>query len=211
MRRPAENNARGAGLPPGVLRRRLRSADVAVCGLGGLGSNIAITLARAGVGTLRLIDFDHVTRPNLGRQQYFLPQLGKPKAEAMRETLAAIAPGVVVVASAVRLGAANLVPLLSGARVVCEAFDDPVAKALLVDGVLGLLPGAAVVAASGLAGLGSANDVRTRRLGASRLYVCGDGRSDVAGLGALCATRAMLCAAHQAHMALRIIAGMDDP
>ena len=53
------------------LHRKISAARVAVCGLGGLGSNIAIALARTGVGCLHLIDFDRVDITNLNRQQYF--------------------------------------------------------------------------------------------------------------------------------------------
>ena len=52
------------------LQSRFSSATVAICGLGGLGSNIAIALARAGIGKLILIDFDRVDITNLHRQQY---------------------------------------------------------------------------------------------------------------------------------------------
>ena len=52
------------------LHEKFSSATVAVCGLGGLGSNIAVSLARAGVGKLILIDFDRVDISNLNRQQY---------------------------------------------------------------------------------------------------------------------------------------------
>ena len=192
------------------LQRRFADAHVAICGLGGLGSNIAIALARAGIGSLHLIDFDRVDLANLNRQQYAFDQLGQPKTEAMARTLARIAPYVEVRTDAVRLTDENLVPLLSGADIVCEAFDKAEAKAILVNGVLERLPGAIVVAASGLAGLGTANTIRTRRVG-SRLYLCGDDMSDVDDLGTLYPTRAMLCAAHQAHMILRILAGRLDP
>ena len=192
------------------LQRRFSNAHVAVCGLGGLGSNIAIALARAGVGTLHLIDFDRVDLANLNRQQYTYAQLGMAKTDAMREALEAIAPYVRVVTDAVRLTDDNLGALLADADVICEAFDKAEAKAVLVNGALERLPKAYVVAASGLAGLRSANTVQTRRVG-SRLYLCGDGASDVDDFGTLFPTRAMRCAAHQAHMVLRILAGQPDP
>ena len=51
------------------LLQKYEKATVAVCGLGGLGSNIAISLARAGIGKLILIDFDMVDITNMNRQQ----------------------------------------------------------------------------------------------------------------------------------------------
>ena len=61
------------------LQEKLMSSVVAVCGLGGLGSNISISLARAGIGKLILIDFDRVDITNLHRQQYKACQVGRYK------------------------------------------------------------------------------------------------------------------------------------
>ena len=74
------------------LHKRFSSATVAVCGLGGLGSNIAIALARAGIGKLLLIDFDRVDITNLHRQQYKATQIGLYKSDALAENLLEIAP-----------------------------------------------------------------------------------------------------------------------
>ena len=68
-----------------ALQERFAAAVVAVCGLGGLGSNIATSLARAGIGKLILIDFDKVDITNLHRQQYKVSQVGKFKTEALNE------------------------------------------------------------------------------------------------------------------------------
>src|SRR6185295_6021866 len=74
-------------------QQRVVSATVAVVGLGGLGSWIEEHLARAGVGTLRLIDRDVVEESNLPRQGLYTDddaKRGRPKAEAAAERLAAI-------------------------------------------------------------------------------------------------------------------------
>ena len=189
---------------------KFEAARVAVCGLGGLGSNVAITLARAGVGRLHLIDFDRVEPSNLNRQQYAAAQVGLPKAEALRANIAAVNPFCDVVAEAVRVTEANLAALLAEDDVVCEAFDRAEAKAMLVSGVLEAFPGKPIVAASGMSGLASANAISTRRV-AKRLYVCGDGETDSGdGLG-LYGARVLVCAAHQATMILRLIDGAEEP
>ena len=186
------------------------AARIAVCGLGGLGSNIAIALARAGVGHLHLVDFDAVEPTNLNRQQYGADQVGLSKAKALRANIAAINPYCDVAAESVRVTDDNLADLLKDDDIVCEAFDDAAQKAMLVSGVMAAFPEKPIVAASGMAGLGSANDIRTTRV-SRRLYVCGDQTTDVAdGLG-LYGARVLVCAAHQATMVLRLIDGIEEP
>lgn len=192
------------------LQDKISAARVAVCGLGGLGSNIAIALARAGVGHLHLIDFDRVDLTNLNRQQYAVGQLGQYKTDALRETLSLVSPYCNVTCDTIKVTEENLPDLLRNEDYICEAFDRAEAKAMLVSGVLEHFPEKYLVAGSGLAGLGSANTIQTRRV-SQRFYLCGDGTSDSSvGLG-LVASRVLVCAAHEANMILRLIAGEREP
>lgn len=192
------------------LQNKISAARVAVCGLGGLGSSIAIALARAGVGHLHLIDFDRVDLTNLNRQQYAVGQLGQYKTDALRETLSLVSPYCDVTCDTVQVTEENLPDLLRNEDYICEAFDRAEAKAMLVSGVLEHFPEKYLVAGSGLAGLGSANTIQTRRV-SKRFYLCGDGTSDSSvGLG-LVASRVLVCAAHEANMILRLIAGETEP
>lgn len=192
------------------LQNKISAARVAVCGLGGLGSNIAIALARAGVGHLHLIDFDRVDLTNLNRQQYAVGQLGQYKTDALRETLSLVSPYCDVTCNTIQVTEENLPDLLKTEDYICEAFDRAEAKAMLVSGVLEHFPEKYLVAGSGLAGLGSANTIQTRRV-SKRFYLCGDGTSDSSvGLG-LVASRVLVCAAHEANMILRLIAGEREP
>ena len=181
------------------------SARVAVCGLGGLGSNIAYALARAGIGRLILIDFDRVDITNLHRQQYKADQIGMYKTEALRENLMEIAPYISLEAHTERITEENAVRLLKDADIVCEAFDEAEAKAMLAETVLTQMKDKYLVAASGMAGMGRANSIKTRRI-SNRFYLCGDEMSEVSDEMGLVAPRVALCAAHQAHTVLRIIA-----
>ncbi|MGM9915892.1 thiamine biosynthesis protein ThiF [Anaerotignum sp.] len=192
------------------LQQKFTNSTVAICGLGGLGSNIAVSLARAGIGKLILVDFDKVDISNLHRQQYKADQIGRFKTEALAENLREIAPYLEVETHAVRVTEENFEALLSEADLICEAFDRAEAKAMLVNGVLEKLHTKYLIAASGMAGLGSANSIQTRRI-TNRFYLCGDGISDVADDIGLVAPRVMLCAAHQAHMVLRILSGNFEP
>lgn len=192
------------------LQNKISAARVAVCGLGGLGSNIAIALARAGVGHLHLIDFDRVDLTNLNRQQYAVGQLGQYKTDALRETLSLVSPYCDVTCDTIQVTEENLPDLLKAEDYICEAFDRAEAKAMLVSGVLEHFPEKYLVAGSGLAGLGSANTIQTRRV-SQCFYLCGDGTSDSSvGLG-LVASRVLVCAAHEANMILRLIAGEREP
>lgn len=188
------------------LHDRFSSATAAICGLGGLGSNIAIALARAGIGRLILVDFDRVDITNLHRQQYKADQIGEYKAEALAANLLEISPYTEVKGVTEKVTEDNFLELLEGADIVCEAFDNAEAKAMLVNGVLQKLPECYLVAASGMAGMGSPNRIETRRI-TDRFYLCGDGVSDVEETMGLVAPRVMLCAAHQAQTVLRILAG----
>ena len=181
------------------------SATVAVCGLGGLGSNIAIALARAGIGKLILIDFDRVDITNLHRQQYKADQIGMYKTDALADNLREIALYIELEAHTERITEENVVPLLSDADIICETFDDAECKAMLTNTVLTEMRDKYLVAASGMAGLYDANRIKTRKV-TSKFYLCGDEESDVAdGIG-LVSSRVMICAAHQAHTVLRILA-----
>ena len=192
------------------LQAKFTGSTAAICGLGGLGSNIAVSLARAGIGRLILIDFDKVDISNLHRQQYQADQIGLYKTEALTETLKRIAPYVEIVSHSVRMTEENFQELLQDADIICEAFDDAEAKAMLVNGVLEKLHTKYLIAASGMAGLGSANSIKTRRV-MERFYLCGDGVSDVGDDIGLVVPRVMLCAAHQAQMVLRILSGNLEP
>lgn len=187
------------------LQTKFSSVTVAICGLGGLGSNVAISLARAGIGKLILIDFDRVDITNLHRQQYKANQLGMNKTDALRDNLLEIAPYVTLETHTICVKEENATHLLQGADIICEAFDDAECKAMLTNLVLEEMPDKYLVAASGMAGFGSANSIRTRKI-TSKFYLCGDEKSDVQSEDGLVSSRVMLCAAHQAHTVLRILA-----
>lgn len=192
------------------VHKKVKSARVAVCGLGGLGSNIAVMLARIGVGFMRLIDFDIVEPSNLNRQSYCVKHLGMLKTYALSIQIAEINPFVRVECADVRLDAGNAAEYISDCEYICEAFDSAEAKAMLTELVLNEFPDKKLVCGSGMAGLESSNKIVTRRA-AKNLYICGDGESE-AGVGnGLMSPRVAICAGHQANMILRLITGTDEP
>lgn len=189
---------------PEEMRTKLRNARVAVAGLGGLGSNIAVMLARSGVGELLLVDFDTVDVTNLNRQMYLIPQLGKPKAEALPEILYQINPYLTYRSVCIKVTPGNVKELFSEYPIVCEAFDKPDQKAMLVRELLMQCPKTIVVSGNGMAGYADANEIRTCQV-MKRLYVCGDQSTDVGNGIGLIAPRVAVCAAHEANKVLQLI------
>ena len=179
---------------------------VAICGLGGLGSRVAELLTRAGVGYLRLIDFDRLEATNLNRQWYFMEQLGRYKAEALADNLRRITPYAELDVYTVRITEDNLASLLADVDVIVEAFDNATCKAMLVNGVREQFPRCHLVAASGMAGFDSANAMRVRRL-SENFYLCGDGRSAADAGDGLYGARVNICSAQEALVVLQLLAG----
>ena len=190
---------------PGV-HARLRHATVGVAGLGGLGSAVAVALARVGVGTLVLADFDVVEPSNLNRQQYFVDQLGLPKTEALAANLARINPHVKHRVHQTRVEPGNLESIFGGVDVLVEAFDRADQKAMLIEAFGALRPGTPLVAASGLAGHGDEATLRVQRVGRS-LFVVGDQVSAAEPGRGLMAPRVGIAAHMQANLVVRLLLG----
>lgn len=191
------------------VHNKLKKGRVAIAGLGGLGSNIAVMLARIGVGHLLLVDFDVVEPSNLNRQSYYISHLGMEKTAALEMQLKEINPFITVDTRTVRVTEDNVCELFNDYGIICEAFDKPEAKSMLVNTVLERLPGSKIVAASGMAGYESSNIIKTvRRM--KGFYLCGDFENG-AGMGkGLMAPRVQICAGHQANMILRLLLGIED-
>jgi sulfur carrier protein ThiS adenylyltransferase len=192
---------------PGV-HERIKKATVGIAGAGGLGSAIAVALARIGVGRLIVADFDVIEPSNLNRQQYFVDQIGMPKVDALRANLQRINPCVGVAVFYGRLDRENIPQIFNGVDVMVEAFDAPDQKAMLVETFLGRCPGKPLVAASGMAGYGPSNTVTTRRA-ATNLYLAGDGETAARVGEGLMAPRVGIAAHHQANAVLRLLLGEE--
>ena len=191
------------------MKEKLQAASVAIAGLGGLGSNIAVSLARSGVGHLLLVDFDIVDVTNLNRQMYTIPHLGMPKTEALREIISRINPWIDVQTVQVKVTHENAAELFSGWPIICEAFDRADQKAMLVGTLLSQCPDSIIISGNGMAGLGDANLIRTQQK-LRRLFVCGDGSTESAPGAGLMAPRVAICAGHQANKVLQLITGEQE-
>ena len=192
---------------PGV-HEAIKGATIGIAGVGGLGSAIAVALARTGVGHLIIADFDIVEPSNLNRQQFFLDQIGLPKVYALRDTLARINPNVRVTACHLRLTPANITEVLGHAQVLVEAFDLAEQKVMLIETFAARFPDRPIVTGSGMAGYGPANTVQTQQV-ANNLYLCGDGSTAAAPGTGLMAPRVGVAAHHQANAVLRLLLGQN--
>lgn len=187
-------------------RQILESARIGIAGAGGLGSNVAAHLVRAGVKKFVICDFDTVNASNLNRQFFFQDQLGRKKVAALEENLRRIVPDLELEMRDVRLTAENAADTFAGCTLVVEAFDNAAAKAMLYGA---LLPrGVRLVAASGLAGWGRSAAIKIRQVGAN-LVLVGDGASGVNATRAPVSPRVGIAAAMQANAAVAWLLGKE--
>lgn len=193
---------------PGV-HMKMKKAVVGVAGLGGLGSNVAISLARLGIGRLLLVDYDVVEPSNLNRQQYLVTHIGMKKTEAMKEFIAEINPYTEIDTKNLYLDESNMKECFKEVDIIVEAFDNPKSKAELVNIVLNDLPDKIIVAASGLAGYFSNNTIQTKKI-TENFYLVGDGTSEAQIGCGLMAPRVAIAANHQANTVLRVILGEKE-
>ena len=192
-----------ARCPPRVPEALGRSC-AGIAGCGGLGSNIAVMMARSGIGKLVLADFDRVETSNLNRQYYRLEDIGKPKAEALKDAVLSINPETEVETHIAVLDRKNIPEIFSECDVIFEAFDVPEAKAMILETVLADMPGKPIICGNGMGGIADPSLMRTVKI-AENAYVCGDGSSGTE-LG-LCAPRVSICAGMMANKAVQLLSG----
>ncbi|MGL5314037.1 MAG: sulfur carrier protein ThiS adenylyltransferase ThiF [Peptostreptococcaceae bacterium] len=192
---------------PGV-HSKVKKAVIGIAGLGGLGSNIAISLARVGVGKLVIVDFDVVEPSNLNRQQYFIKDIGKYKVHALKEILLNINPFIEIEEKVELIREDNIQSLFKDVDIIIEAFDNPISKASLSTKVLTSMREKYLIASSGMAGYYDSNLIKTRKIN-SKFYICGDEENEAKEGQGLMATRVSICANHMANIAIRIILGEE--
>lgn len=192
-----------------AVQEKLQKAQVAIAGLGGLGSNVAVSLARIGVGHLHLIDFDEVDLTNLNRQHYFMKHIGMKKTEALKGILLDINPYLDIQTDCRKVKEEDILQLFEKDEYICEAFDRAEQKAMLVNAVREKFPDKVLVTGNGMAGYGKSNDIQTRKAG-ENFYVCGDGVSESIPGNGLMAPRVAICAAHQANLITKLIIESEE-
>jgi len=186
------------------IRAHLSRFRVGIAGAGGLGSNCAVALARSGVGTIVICDFDIIEPANLNRQYYFADQIGKPKTVALKENILKIDPSILVIAHQESLNRDNINVIFKGCNIIVEAFDRSDMKEMLIETVQTGMAGTPVIVGSGMAGWGNNEAIRSRKLDES-LYVCGDESSEVSDSHPPMAPRVGIVANMQANVVIEIL------
>ncbi len=193
---------------PGV-HKKIKSATVAIAGLGGLGSAVAAALVRTGIKKLILADFDVVEPSNLNRQYYFADQIGKHKTDATIENLKRINPFADLDAVKEKLTAQNICEYFKAADIIAECFDRADQKQMLTETVLCEMPDKILISASGLAGLGKSNDIKTIARSKNH-YIVGDLTAAAAPGNGLMAPRVGIAAHHQANAIIEILVNRSE-
>ena len=185
------------------ISERLSDKCVGIAGAGGLGSNCAAALVRAGIGKLVIADFDTVSASNLNRQFYFSDQIGMKKVEALYDNLIRIRPHAALTIHSVQVTPQNMNLIFADCDVVVEAFDKAEEKAWLIEEMFHQWPDIPLVAASGMGGCGKLETLQVVRQG--NLTVCGDGVTEVSDETPPLAPRVGIVACMQADVVLKIL------
>jgi len=186
------------------IRAHLSKFRIGIAGAGGLGSNCAVALARSGVGTLVIADYDIVEEANLNRQYYFLDQIGLKKTIALRDNISKINPDVSVIIYQTKIDRSNIIEFFSGCHIIVEAFDRADMKEMLIETVQQNLPGIPIIVGSGMAGWGKTNEITSRKID-NTLYVVGDECSEVSEDLPPIAPRVGIVANMQANIVLELL------
>jgi tRNA A37 threonylcarbamoyladenosine dehydratase len=110
--------------------QRLGKAKVAICGCGALGSNLAVSLVKQGVKSIRLIDFDRVTEGNTALQHYGLQDVGTLKVQALSASIFDDL-GAIVEISHSKITESNAKKELRDCKIVVDCFDNTQSRSIL--------------------------------------------------------------------------------
>ena len=180
-----------------------QNSCVGIAGAGGLGSNVAVALTRAGVGKLVIVDYDVLSVSNLNRQQYFMDQVGQSKVIALKDNLTRVSPFSMIVTHALRITPDNLDQLFGHCDILIEAFDLADQKTMLIESWQELHPDKPIIAASGLAGVGNNQAIITSSC--DGLYLIGDQSSELQPGISPVSARVAIVANMQANLCLELL------
>ena len=185
------------------IRKILKTKTIGIAGAGGLGSNVAISLTRTGVGNLIVADYNVVQQYSLNRHYYFYDQIGMKKVYALQHIISKTNPETNYYGHDVKLTEDNIMKVFADCDVIVEAIGDAHEKMKLIETVLVEMPEKYLVIGSGLAGYGKSNRFSVEQF--DKLYVCGDQEAEVNVLNPPLAPGVGIVANMQANEVLSIL------
>lgn len=185
------------------IKSILQNFKIGIAGAGGLGSNCAVALVRSGINNLTVADFDRIDESNLNRQFYFKDQIGQLKVDALKNNLLRINPELVMNTIAEKLNPDNIMKFFDNVDILIEAFDSADQKEMILETALALWPERPLITGIGMAGYGMSNSLKVSS--SDNLYICGDGKEEIAPDNPPLAPRVGIVANMQANTVLEII------
>jgi sulfur carrier protein ThiS adenylyltransferase len=180
----------------------IQKTKIGIAGAGGVGSNIAVCLARSGFKDFSIIDFDVVEMKNLNRQHYFLADISQPKVEAIAKKLKEINPDLSLKMEKTHLNDGNIMDYFQDRDVIFEAFDNVKSKKLLLEAFGN--SGKLLVFGNGLAGISNQREIKIKEI-KKNVFIVGDGVTCAGNENPPLAPRVIACAALMASVALERI------
>lgn len=153
-----------------------KDSVVGIAGVGGLGSNIAFSLTRAGIGKLIIADPDIVSTSNLTRQQYFWIRW-VAKSGSSKDSYTDIGPFTMVNPYPQKITPTNLSLIFGKVDILIEALDEAEEKQMLIENWQQLYPDKYLIGASGMAGVGKNELIHIEQIGT--LFLVGDGITEI--------------------------------
>ncbi|MFP4473671.1 MAG: sulfur carrier protein ThiS adenylyltransferase ThiF [Candidatus Omnitrophota bacterium] len=176
----------------------LQSLKVGIAGTGGLGSNIAVMLARSGLCQFCLLDRDRLEAANLNRQHFFPEHIDRPKVTCLKEQLVTINPDISCREYYLEWSPGQPNDPFPQCDILFEAFDGAETKARFIDYYSGMVP--CLISGNGMCGLNPLEPLPVRRV--ADVFVVGDGVTDVSPEQPPLAPRVTACAAKMAEIGL---------
>ncbi|MDU4731378.1 sulfur carrier protein ThiS adenylyltransferase ThiF [Finegoldia magna] len=146
-----------------------RKSKILILGCGGLGTNLCFMLAKSGIGTIKIVDYDKVEYSNLNRQIYRPTDVGKYKVDAFKEICDEFLPFASISVENIKITENNIDEMTEGYDIVLEALDDEYAKSLVLEHFIGT--DKKLISVSGIGGVKKLN-MKIKKM--NNIVVCGD-------------------------------------
>lgn len=185
------------------LSEKLKKYCIGIAGVGGLGSNCAVSLARIGIGKIVIADYDIVSKSDLNRQYYFLDQIKEKKVLALKKNISRINPDVEIYAYDLKLNSDKIIKIFKDCDVIVEAVDLAETKQMIIETILSQMPDKYIVSGIGIAGYGKNIEIKTRKI--DKLYICGDEKREISEINPPLAPKVGIVANMQANQVIEIV------